>query len=84
TPMGLIFAALSGLCVGAIARLFYPGRKDMSLFKTMLLGLGGGFVAGILGRAVGWYSAGQGAGLIASALGAMLLIWIFGKMEARA
>jgi uncharacterized membrane protein YeaQ/YmgE (transglycosylase-associated protein family) len=81
--MGLIIAACFGLIVGALARVFYPGRQDMSLFKTMLLGLGGGFIAGVLGRAVGWYAPGEGAGLIASALGAMLLIWIFGKMEAR-
>lgn len=82
--MGLIFAACFGLLVGALARLFYPGRQDMGLLKTMFLGLGGGFVAGLLGRMVGWYHAGQGAGLIASALGAMLLIWLFGKMESKA
>lgn len=79
--MGLIFAACSGLLVGALARLFYPGRQDMGILKTMFLGLGGGFVAGFLGRIVGWYSPGQGAGLIASALGAMLLIWLFGKSQ---
>lgn len=79
--MGLIFAACSGLIVGIVARLFYPGRQDMGIFKTMLLGLGGGFVAGILGRIVGWYRPGEGAGLIASALGAMLLIWLFGKSK---
>ncbi|MBK6304575.1 MAG: GlsB/YeaQ/YmgE family stress response membrane protein [Gemmatimonadetes bacterium] len=82
--MGLIFAACFGLLVGALARLFYPGRQDMGLLKTMFLGLGGGFVAGLLGRMVGWYHPGQGAGLIASALGAMLLIWMFGKMESKA
>ena len=82
--MGLIVAACFGLLVGALARLFYPGRQDMGLLKTMFLGLGGGFVAGLLGRMVGWYHPGQGAGLIASALGAMLLIWMFGKMESKA
>lgn len=82
--MGLIFAALSGLLVGALARFFYPGRQDMGLLKTMLLGIGGAFVAGLLGRMVGWYHPGQGAGLIASALGAMLLIWVFGKMQSNA
>ncbi len=82
--MGLIFAACFGLVVGALARLFYPGRQDMSILKTMLLGIGGGFVAGLIGRLVGWYPPGQGAGLIASALGAMLLIWAFGKMQSNA
>lgn len=82
--MGLIFAACFGLVVGALARLFYPGRQDMSILKTMLLGIGGGFVVGLIGRLVGWYPPGQGAGLIASALGAMLLIWAFGKMQSNA
>ena len=82
--MGLITAAIFGLIVGALARLFYPGRQDMSILKTMLLGIGGGFVAGLIGRMIGWYPAGQGAGLIASALGAMLLIWIVGKMQSNA
>ncbi len=58
--MGLIFAACFGLVVGALARLFYPGRQDMSILKTMLLGIGGGFVAGLIGRMVGWYPAGPG------------------------
>jgi len=43
-----------------------------------------GLSANFWGRAVGWYSPGEGAGLIGSALGAMLLIWIFAKMESRA
>jgi len=79
--MGLISAAIFGLIVGALARLFYPGRQDMGILKTMFLGLGGGFVAGIIGRVIGWYPPGHGAGLIASALGAMLLIWFFGKTQ---
>lgn len=82
--MGLITAAVFGLIVGALARLFYPGRQDMSILKTMLLGIVGGFLAGLLGRLIGWYPAGQGAGLIASALGAMLVIWIVGKMQSKA
>jgi len=77
--MGLIFAACAGLFVGAIARLLYPGTQDMSWLKTMLLGLGGGFLAGLLGRLTGWYGAGQGAGLIASVLGAMLILFLLGK-----
>lgn len=77
--MGLIIAACVGLLAGAIARVLYPGGQDMSWFKTMLLGLGGGFLAGLLGRLTGWYGPGQGAGLIASVLGALLILWVLGK-----
>lgn len=80
--MGLIFAACAGLIAGALARFFYPGAQDMGLLKTMFLGLGGGFLAGILGRLTGWYSAGQGAGLVASVLGAMLILFLMGKRNA--
>jgi len=82
--MGLLFAAVAGLCVGLLARFFYRGTDSMGLFKTMLLGIAGGFVAGVLGRAIGWYPAGQGAGLIASVLGAMLVLWIAKRMGANA
>jgi uncharacterized membrane protein YeaQ/YmgE (transglycosylase-associated protein family) len=77
--MGLIIAAVAGLIAGALARLFYPGGQEMSWFKTMLLGLGGGFLAGLLGRLTGWYGPGQGAGLVASVLGGMLILWFLGK-----
>ena len=77
--MGLIFAALAGLFVGTLARILYPGPQPMPWWKTMLVGIGGGFVAGLLGRLTGWYSAGQGAGLIASILGAMLILYVLGK-----
>ena len=77
--LGLIFAACAGLFAGAIARFFFPGAQDMSWFKTMLLGMGGGLLAGVLGRLTGWYGPGQGAGLVASVLGAILILWLLGK-----
>jgi uncharacterized membrane protein YeaQ/YmgE (transglycosylase-associated protein family) len=44
----LIILAVSGLLVGALARLALPGPDPMSLFHTMLLGLAGNFIAGII------------------------------------
>jgi uncharacterized membrane protein YeaQ/YmgE (transglycosylase-associated protein family) len=46
---------------------------------AMLLGVAGALVATFLGRALGWYGPGQGAGFIASVLGAVLLLWIYRK-----
>jgi uncharacterized membrane protein YeaQ/YmgE (transglycosylase-associated protein family) len=43
----------------------------------MLIGVAGALVAGLLGRAVGWYEAGEPAGFIASIVGAMLLLFIY-------
>lgn len=80
--MGLIWTACIGLLVGAVAKWIMPGKDPGGIVVTMLLGIAGAFVAGFLGRLVGWYSPGQGAGLIASVLGAMLLLWIYRKMQA--
>jgi uncharacterized membrane protein YeaQ/YmgE (transglycosylase-associated protein family) len=44
----LIILAISGLFVGALARLALPGPDPMSIFQTILLGLAGNFIAGIV------------------------------------
>ena len=81
--MGLIWTAIIGLVVGAVAKFFMPGKDPGGLLITMLIGIAGAFIAGFLGRVVGWYSPGQGAGLIASVLGAMLLLWLCRKYSAK-
>jgi len=43
----LILLAVSGLFVGALARLSLPGPDPMTIFQTILLGLAGNFIAGI-------------------------------------
>lgn len=82
--MGLIYTLLIGLVVGFLARAIYKGDDSMGLLKTMILGVVGSFVAGFLGRLVGWYPPGQGAGLIASVLGAMLVLYIAKKVGTKA
>ena len=42
----IILLAISGLFVGALARLALPGRDPMSLFQTMLVGIAGSAAAG--------------------------------------
>ena len=44
----LIILAVSGLFVGALARLSLPGRDPMTIPQTILLGLGGNIIAGVL------------------------------------
>ncbi|GMV08622.1 MAG TPA: GlsB/YeaQ/YmgE family stress response membrane protein [Gemmatimonadaceae bacterium] len=82
--MGLIYTLIIGLVVGFIARALYKGDDSMGLLKTMVLGIAGAFLAGFLGRLVGWYSPGEGAGLIASVLGAMVVLWIAKRVGAKA
>jgi uncharacterized membrane protein YeaQ/YmgE (transglycosylase-associated protein family) len=76
--MGIIIALIIGLVAGAIAKLLMPGRDPGGIFVTMLLGDAGSVVAYLLGRVVGWYDEpGEGPGVIASILGAMVLLGIY-------
>ena len=55
-----------------------PGRDPGGIVVTMLLGVAGSVVAYLLGRVVGWYDEpGEGPGVIASILGAMVLLGIY-------
>ena len=75
--MHILWMLIIGLVVGAIAKLVMPGHDPGGIIVTMLLGVAGSFVAGFLGRAVGWYSEGQAAGFIASIVGAIILLAIY-------
>jgi len=74
----LIWTAIIGLVIGAVAKFIMPGRQGGGIIVTMLLGIVGAFVAGYIGRAVGFYPQGAPAGFIASVLGAILVLWIYG------
>jgi uncharacterized membrane protein YeaQ/YmgE (transglycosylase-associated protein family) len=76
--MHIITMLFIGLIAGALAKLVMPGKDPGGIFVTMLLGVGGSFVAGVLGRAVGLYrTPGRGPGLIASIVGALVLLAIY-------
>jgi len=66
-----------GLIVGALAKLIMPGRDPGGILVTMLLGIAGSLVGGFLGRMLGLYGPGQGAGFIVSTLGAILLLALY-------
>jgi uncharacterized membrane protein YeaQ/YmgE (transglycosylase-associated protein family) len=75
--LSFIWMCLIGLVVGAIAKLIMPGKDPGGIIVTILLGIAGALVAGFLGRAVGWYQPGEGAGLILSVIGAVVLLAIY-------
>jgi uncharacterized membrane protein YeaQ/YmgE (transglycosylase-associated protein family) len=70
----VIGAIISGLLVGVLARWFYPGAVEMSWPLTILLGVGGSLLAGLIANR----GIGEGfnrAGCLASVLGGMALIF---------
>jgi uncharacterized membrane protein YeaQ/YmgE (transglycosylase-associated protein family) len=79
----IIWEAVIGLIVGALAKLIMPGKDPGGIWITMLLGVAGSLVATYLGRVVGLYQEGQSAGFIMSILGAVLLLAIYRMIKAK-
>ncbi len=79
--MGIIGTIIVGLIVGALARLVMPGEQKMGWILTCLLGIAGSIVAGFVGQALGWYAVGEPAGWIASVVGAVVLLFVVGKLR---
>ena len=72
-----------GLIAGILAKLIMPGRDPGGFIITILLGIAGSWLAGVLGRSMGWYQPGEGAGLIGSTIGALLILFIYNRLMAR-
>lgn len=76
--MHIIWTVIIGLVIGAIAKLLMPGKDPGGWIITALIGIAGSVLAGFLGRAVGWYdNPGEGAGIIMSIVGAVILLGIY-------
>ena len=81
--MHIIITLLVGLVVGIIAKLVLPGRDPGGSVVTVMLGVAGSFVAGMLGHSLGWYAAGEGPGIVASVIGAVILLAIYRAITGR-
>ena len=81
--LSFIWMCIIGLVAGAIAKLIMPGKDPGGLIVTMLIGIAGSIVAGYLGRAIGWYQEGQGAGLIMSVVGAIILLAAYRMIKSK-
>jgi uncharacterized membrane protein YeaQ/YmgE (transglycosylase-associated protein family) len=82
--LGILWTILVGFIAGVLAKLITPGDNEPSGFiLTTILGIVGAFVASYLGQALGWYEAGQGAGLIGATIGAIIVLLIWGAIAGR-
>jgi uncharacterized membrane protein YeaQ/YmgE (transglycosylase-associated protein family) len=82
--MGIILTIIIGFLAGVIAKFLMPGDNEPSGFiLTTILGIVGAFVATWLGQAIGWYRAGEGAGLIGAVVGALIVLLIYGMVAGR-
>jgi uncharacterized membrane protein YeaQ/YmgE (transglycosylase-associated protein family) len=81
--MSILVTIVVGLIVGAIAKLLMPGKDPGGAIITILLGIAGAFVAGMLGKALGWYEVNEGPGIIASIIGSVILLAIYRAVAGR-
>ncbi len=81
--MGIVWTIVLGFVIGVIAKVIHPGKENMGFIATVLLGIAGSFLAGVVGQWLGWYRAGEGAGFIASVIMAILLLVIYGRLRSR-
>ena len=76
-----LWIILVGFVVGVLARLLKPGRQNMGIILTTVLGIGGALLAGWFGRTMGWYGVGEPVGFIASLVGAIVILVIVGLVR---
>jgi uncharacterized membrane protein YeaQ/YmgE (transglycosylase-associated protein family) len=82
--MGIIWTIVIGFVAGVIAKFIMPGKNEPSGFVlTTILGIVGAVVASYLGRALGWYAPGEGAGLIGAVVGAVIILFVYGLIAKR-
>ena len=74
---GILGWIIFGAIVGIVAKFLHPGRDPGGFLVTILLGIAGSLLGGFVGRVIGLYREGQGAGFIMSVLGAILLLVIY-------
>ena len=77
----IIGLAFTGLIVGALARLGLPGRDPMSILQTILVGVAGSLIAGLISYYV--FDSDRGAGILLSVLCALVIVFAVRKIRER-
>jgi uncharacterized membrane protein YeaQ/YmgE (transglycosylase-associated protein family) len=83
--MGILWTIIIGLIAGIIAKFVVPGSSNepSGFVLTAILGIVGAVVATYLGQAIGWYQAGEGAGLVGAVVGAIIVLVVWGAVAGR-
>lgn len=80
---GLIWTLLIGFIAGLLARALKPGNDKLGFFLTIVLGIAGALLARVVGVQFGWYGVTDAVGLIASVIGAIVLLVIYGMLRTK-
>lgn len=82
--MSILGTLFIGLIAGLVARMLKPGDDSMGWIMTALLGVAGSFLASYAGAALELYAPGQPAGFVASVVGAIVLLALYGLLKKKA
>ena len=81
-----LYWILLGLLAGSLAKFLVPGRDPSGCIITILLGIVGAFIGGVIGAWLGWGSISSGSfdmrSIGLATLGAILLL-VLGRMVRR-
>jgi len=80
---GILGWILFGLIVGVVAKLLMPGRDPGGFILTIVLGIVGAVLGGMVGRAMGFYREGEPAGWLMSIAGAVIVLFIYRAVVGR-
>jgi uncharacterized membrane protein YeaQ/YmgE (transglycosylase-associated protein family) len=80
---GWIGWIIIGGIAGAVAKLLLPGKDGGGMAVTILLGIAGAMLMGLLGKLTGWYGSGQGPDFIAAVVGSIILLVIYRMVKSR-
>jgi uncharacterized membrane protein YeaQ/YmgE (transglycosylase-associated protein family) len=81
--MDILLWILFGLVVGVVAKFLMPGPNPGGLIMTTILGIVGAVVGAWIGRALGFYGAGQPAGFIMAVIGAIIVLGVYHFVTSR-
>lgn len=80
----IIWSIIVGFIVGLIARAVMPGVQHLGFIATTLLGIGGSILGGLVARLFSKPAPGSAfhpAGLFLSIIGALILLFVWGKLN---
>ncbi len=82
--MNIVWIIVVGFVVGIIAKFVMPGKNEPRGFiLTTILGIAGSFAASFLGQFIGFYAPGELSGFFGSIVGAVVLLWLWGKFVSK-
>jgi len=78
--MDIITTIFIGFFAGLVGRALHPGKDDMGILLTALLGIGGAFIGKFLGSFFGLYAKGSVVSFILSVVGAIIILFVYGQV----